>query len=679
MKIPLYSQHAYTIGRSCDTALTEIVDIIERAVSRREKALAVSLDCSGAFDRIRFDAAASAMERKGIPKTIVKWYIKLLKERIVEADLQGVKCRRQTKRGSPQGGILSTLVWILIMDTLLSKFEDRAVKAIGYSDDTNLIVTGKDVGTLVNLMQQALDEVIEWGELNGLIFNPDKTSAVLFTRSTKKELPKPLHIKRNDIAYCDSFKYLGVTFTKRLAWSEHVKSRVKKATQLFNLSKAIIGQNWGLTPERIMWLYTAVIRPMISYGCLVWGKSLNVTARNGLKRIQRQVLLSLAHPLRSTPTDGMEVALGLLPLDLHVEAEATKARLRTRDQTTERWDGLGALRAEGHKRYWDLTLNRLCPVNLPVDKTPKTKNWEPRRKIENPDVIIYTDGSKEGNRVGCGWAACVNETVIAEDSRYLGHTSTVFQAEVTAVSDSLLWLISNPHKLLVRSCLIRSDSLSAIQAVYSNTIESKIVLDCVNFLKRANESFQVGIEWVRGHSDQTGNEYADYLARAGNRRMVEVAEPVIPIPMVTIKAKIDEEIQVRWQKRWEACEGRRVTKHFFPLVDRKKWKRLVRLSRRDINLLLQAGTGHGLFRGHLAKWMEVDAECQLCLEDDEKADHLWEGCPALWRERRTRQDKMTREKYFELDILKFFKTPALRELRRQNEELVASAAVGTVD
>ena len=33
MNVPLYSQHAYTTGRSCDTALTEVVDIIEKAVS----------------------------------------------------------------------------------------------------------------------------------------------------------------------------------------------------------------------------------------------------------------------------------------------------------------------------------------------------------------------------------------------------------------------------------------------------------------------------------------------------------------------------------------------------------------------------------------------------------------------------------------------------------------------
>ena len=670
---PLYSQHAYTKGRSCDTALTEVVDIIEKAISRKEKALVVSLDCSGAFDRIQFTAAAAAMKRRGIPKTIEKWYDKLLRERSVEAELQGEKSKRKPKRGSPQGGILSTLIWILIMDTLLSTFEGKAVKAIGYSDDVFLVITGKDIATLVNIMQQSLDDVTKWGESNGLVFNPDKTSVVLFTKSTRRETCKNLYLKGVELSYSDSLKYLGVTLNKRLTWTEHVNSRVKKGMQLFNLSRAIIGQNWGLTPDKIMWLYTAVIRPMVTYGCLVWGKLLSATARNGLKRLQRQSLLSLSHPLRSTPTDGMEVALGLLPLDLHVEAEGIKARLRTRTQVNDRWDGLGVHRAEGHRRYWDTTLNKICPTSLPMDKITKVMNWERPLEIKNPDVVIYTDGSKETGNVGCGWAVCVGDTVIAEDFRYLGKSSTVFQSEIVAISDSLLWLISNAQKLGdKKSCLIRSDSQSAIAAIYSNKIENKTVLDCVNFLKTANKSFQVTIEWIKGHDDATGNEYADYLAKAGNSRITEVTEPVIPVPMTTIKAKIEDLIVERWQNRWNACEEQRVTKHFFTKVNVKKCKRLVKLARQDLNLLFQACTGHGLFRGHLAKWRDVDPTCQLCLEDEEKADHLWSECPALWNERRERQSEHTRQKYFELDVIKFFKAPSVRDMMTRNGEETVS-------
>ena len=329
IKGPLKSQHAYTTGRSCDTALSEAVDTIEKAISRREKALVVSLDCSGAFNRIRFDPADAAMKRKGIPKSVRRWYINLLKSRTVEASLQGEKSMRRPTRGSPQGGVLSGLIWNLIMDELLESFSGKPVEAIGYADDVLLMIKGWNIGTMVDLMQKELDRVVEWGKNNGLVFNPEKTKVVTFTRSTKPESSKGLKMNGKAVPYSTSLKYLGITLTKRLLWTEHIKSKVMKGMQLLNLSKAVVGQNWGLSPDKILWIYTAMVRPLISYGSLVWGNSINKTTAKQLTRLQRQVMISMSNPLRSTPTDGMEVVLGLLPLDLHIEAEGIKARLRT--------------------------------------------------------------------------------------------------------------------------------------------------------------------------------------------------------------------------------------------------------------------------------------------------------------------------------------------------------------
>ena len=82
---PLYAQHAYTIGKSCDTAVSEVLGFIEKNVFRGNHVLAVSLDCSGAFDRIKFQSAKAAMERKNIPSGIINLYMNILHNRVVEA------------------------------------------------------------------------------------------------------------------------------------------------------------------------------------------------------------------------------------------------------------------------------------------------------------------------------------------------------------------------------------------------------------------------------------------------------------------------------------------------------------------------------------------------------------------------------------------------------------------
>ena len=170
---PLKHQHAYTKGLSTETVLSNFVNDVESMVHRGKMSLAVSLDCSGAFDKIKFDSAKSAMRRLGIDENIILWYDSMLRNRRVTAYVQGCSMTIKPTQGSPQEGFLSPLVWNLIMDTLLSTFDNtEPVKVVGYADDILLYVSGTDHNTLGKLMQMALNRVEEWGVEMGLTFCP---------------------------------------------------------------------------------------------------------------------------------------------------------------------------------------------------------------------------------------------------------------------------------------------------------------------------------------------------------------------------------------------------------------------------------------------------------------------------------------------------------------------------
>ena len=141
----LESQHAYTRGLSTESALSEVLDYVESSFYRRKKVIAVSLDCTGAFDCVGFDAASDTLIAKGVPKGMTLWYTYLLKGRKVTANLQGVTQTITPGRGSPQGGILSPLGWNLVMDSLLKEFPSGPVKAVGYADDIIIMASGIDM------------------------------------------------------------------------------------------------------------------------------------------------------------------------------------------------------------------------------------------------------------------------------------------------------------------------------------------------------------------------------------------------------------------------------------------------------------------------------------------------------------------------------------------------------
>ena len=274
----LESQHAYTRGLLNESALSEVLDYVESSFYRRKKVIAVSLDCTGDFDCIGFDAASDALITKGVPKGMTLWYTNLLKGRKVTANLQGVTQTITPGRGNPQGGILSHLAWNLVMDSLLKEFQAGPVKAVGYADDVIIMASGIDMRINAENIQLALNQIINWGKAKGLVFNPSKTQPIIFDMSKKyKVSPPPIVMDEQELEFTDHIKYLGMTIQPRLSWTAHVLGQIKKANMLLNRARTINGREWGLDPERALWIYTAIARPKLTYGPLVWAHSLDKT------------------------------------------------------------------------------------------------------------------------------------------------------------------------------------------------------------------------------------------------------------------------------------------------------------------------------------------------------------------------------------------------------------------
>ena len=80
--LPLRNQHAYTRGIGIETTLSSFADLVESAFHRGKKSLVVSLDCSGAFDRIKFSSAKEALDSAGLPAIVAGWYNQVLTGRL---------------------------------------------------------------------------------------------------------------------------------------------------------------------------------------------------------------------------------------------------------------------------------------------------------------------------------------------------------------------------------------------------------------------------------------------------------------------------------------------------------------------------------------------------------------------------------------------------------------------
>jgi hypothetical protein len=119
--------------------------------------------------------------RHGSANTIERWIRATLDGRVAVATFNEFSLRFAISRGCPQGGVLSPLLWCLVVDDLITRLSGSGVFSQGYADDIRLPAVGKFPNTVSGLMQWALLTVeIRCNEVR-LSVNPDRTGLVAFT------------------------------------------------------------------------------------------------------------------------------------------------------------------------------------------------------------------------------------------------------------------------------------------------------------------------------------------------------------------------------------------------------------------------------------------------------------------------------------------------------------------
>jgi Reverse transcriptase (RNA-dependent DNA polymerase). len=304
----------------------------------KDLALAAFLDIEGAFDNTPFESINSAVRNRGLEDTLCRWIDTMLRNRTVTATLSGETSRCKVGRGCPQGGVLSPLLWGLVVDGALEGLNRKGFYTQGYADDLVVLIVGKHNIIVSELMKEALKWIDDWCKGQALSVNPDKTVVVPFTRRRNLTgLSEPI-IGERGITFSREVKYLGVILDNKLTWNAHLEKVVSKAKQTLCVCRRLIGKTWGLKPKMSHWLYTSIVRPRILYGAVVWWqKTQQTTAKEKLNRIQRLACLGITGAMASTPTAALEVMLNLPPLHIVVEREARLAAYRLRNNND--WRG----------------------------------------------------------------------------------------------------------------------------------------------------------------------------------------------------------------------------------------------------------------------------------------------------------------------------------------------------
>jgi ribonuclease HI len=557
---PLHrNQHAFRRGHSTEIPLSKLTNFVEQAFLNKEYAVCIFLDIIGAFNNVTHQAIIKAMKTANFPAEITAWYGNYTQCRSCEISIGPKTYKRFLKDGTSQGGILSPIIFNLVINILLLIIQKAKILGIAFADDTMKGTSGRCLHTILIKLQRTLNDLTEALDETGMKFSPEKTTVIIFSKKNinTQNLPR-LTMYNKPIEFQEQTKYLGVTFDSKLTFKPHITNKFKTAKKLLFATKNIMGKFWGPRPSLTKWIYTNIVRPTFTYGCIAWAK--NTRTKDFItkaKRLQRLALKDIG-PIRThSPTTGIEIFTNTIPLDLFIRGEFLAAHARVRNIIST---FAGTTDTISSHYAWALKLKDEAGIhNIPSDVTTPYFHGHKNFKCINaqyntlnetrPDKLqIFTDGSKINkgsvSYSGCGYAIYGTQDnkdpeIIHSQSSYLGTMTTVFQAEVFAIGQAAHFIIHNPNITSnINQIDIITDSKAALQAIDGLVTSSKLVKDCMNTLDKLQERTNLTIHWTKAHVGHEGNEKADQLAKEGTTKISYATEPILPVPRSWTKNKI---------------------------------------------------------------------------------------------------------------------------------------------
>ncbi|KAL5262422.1 hypothetical protein ACHWQZ_G007967 [Mnemiopsis leidyi] len=440
--------------------------MIERRIAKKGYVLGVFLDIEAAFDNVSFKAIANALSTTKLDPATAHWITNMVATRHITINHKDSTKTIRIKRGCPQGGILSTFLWNLVIDDLLNLSpKDTPGYLQAFADDIVSLAEGNDLDVIWDRTQKTLNTIMKWCTTKDLTISALKTTT-------------------------------------------------KKATASLMQCRKAVGPTWGLTPKTCIWIYKTIIRPIITYCCSIWIRATHtIINTTKLRKVQALALRIMTGAMPSTPFVALNQITNTTDIIPYLQGEAAKSNERLRaygSLTRERPEHTkGTIKAHvtinndfvkdlniPHNSERDLTVPSL---NLQSNFTTTTPGDNPdtyRTQLQNiinetPEdwITCYTDGSKTEEGCGAGYIITTNNnnTILHEDSLNLPNSCTVYQAELTAITYACRQLTNYTDKHII----IWTDSLSSINSLTTLITKNNTVKYCLDILNRIGAHNQV--------------------------------------------------------------------------------------------------------------------------------------------------------------------------------------------
>ena len=562
-------QSGFRKHHSTNDHLVRLQTEINGAFGKGHKTIAVFVDIEKAYDMVWKHGLLEKIYKLGIRGPMFNFIEKFITQRSFRVDVGGsFSPVTNLENGIPQGSVIApTLFSIYINDLATVMTGNQKYKSTKFSiglfaDDAAFWRTGKHIGYLKKAIQTDLNNLQNWSENWGIKLSKSKTVSIIFkNKITRGHIPLNLMLNNSLLAQVKQVKFLGVIFDQALTFKPHINYVVDTCKSGLNLLRVLCGTNWGADRKTLLCIYNAYVVSRLQYGAPAFCCA-KPEALARLDVVQSKALKTIANTYITTPTDSIQVELGVMPLSLLRMKLCFNYWAKVKNITPQ--NPVNALTpeltpiigqkcksTEGVGDSFITKMSKLAiacntdQISLSIDQIHFQSPWSiPQPKVSfklreevlktdyppfrnvifraaandvyNSFVHIYTDGSKDPDTGKTGMAFYVEP--LPPMKSFIGRARlndniSVYATELTAILHALIWIKSNNREF--SNYVIFSDSLSALMAIGGSNSVRKDLINKIIYVNKSlmDRGLNIIFEWVPAHVGIVGNEKADFNAK----------------------------------------------------------------------------------------------------------------------------------------------------------------------
>ena len=277
-------QWGFQTKKSTTLALLSVTHDWFQSLDSGAEVCAVFFDFKKAFDTVPHRNLISKLKSLHFNPALIRWICNYLTSRCQRVVVDGAMSQiTPVISGVPQGSVLGPLLFLIYIDSVTKIHLSHGTKLTLYADD---LLVYKHIYSYDDYteLQSDINLINNWTSENHLVFNTSKCKQMVISRKRNQYNFRTILLGNEALELVQRYKYLGVTITSNLSWSEHINTKCIKAKKLIGLLYRRFYGN--ADPIALFELYTALVRPHLEYACEVWNPHLQ-KERDQLERVQK--------------------------------------------------------------------------------------------------------------------------------------------------------------------------------------------------------------------------------------------------------------------------------------------------------------------------------------------------------------------------------------------------------